>query len=44
MGINGKQVFGKDDAVSMLQALYDERATNLELELAIELKLSTANA
>ena len=26
VGINGKRVFGKDDAISMLRQLYDERA------------------
>jgi len=42
VGINGKRVFGKDDAISMLRQLYDERAENLQLELAIERKLSSA--
>jgi len=42
VGINGKQVFGKDDAVSILRQLYDKRAKNLQLELAIERKLSSA--
>ena len=42
VGINGKRVFGKDDAISMLRQLYDERAENLQLELAIERKLSYA--
>jgi len=42
VGINGKRVFGKDKAISMLRQLYDERAENLQLELAIELKLSSA--
>jgi len=42
VGINGKPVFGKDDAISMLRQLYDERADNLQLELAIERKLSSA--
>jgi len=42
VGINGKRVFGKDDAISMLRQLYDERAENLQLELAIEQKLSSA--
>jgi len=42
VGINGKRVFGKDDAISMLRQLYDERAKNLQLELAIERKLSSA--
>jgi len=41
---NGKKVFGKDDAISMLHQLYDERAENLELELAIERKLSSTEA
>jgi len=36
VGINGKRVFGKDDAISMLRQLYDECAENLQLELAIE--------
>jgi len=36
VGINGKRVFGKDDAISMLRQLYDEHAENLQLELAIE--------
>jgi len=40
--INGKQVFGKDDAISMLRQLCNERAKNLQLELAIERKLSSA--
>jgi len=42
VGINGKQVFGKDNAVSMLRQLFDEHAENLQLELAIERKLSSA--
>jgi len=42
VGINGKRVFGKDDAISMLRQLYDEHAENLQLELAIERKLSSA--
>jgi len=42
VGINRKRVFGKDDAISMLRQLYDERAENLQLELAIERKLSSA--
>jgi len=42
VGINGKRVFGKDDAISMLRQLYNERAENLQLELAIECKLSSA--
>jgi len=42
VGINGKTVFGKDDAISMLRQLYDERAENLQLELAIKRKLSSA--
>jgi len=42
VGINGKRVFGKDDAISMLRQLYDKRADNLQLELAIEHKLSCA--
>jgi len=42
VGINGKRVFGKDDAISMLRQLYDERAENLQLKLAIEHKLSSA--
>jgi len=42
VGINGKQAFGKDDAISMLRQLHDERAENLQLELAIERKLSSA--
>jgi len=42
VGINGKRVFGKDDAISMLPQLYDERAENRQLELAIERKLSSA--
>jgi len=42
VGINRKRVFGKDGAISMLQQLYDERAKNLQLELAIERKLSSA--
>jgi len=42
VGINGKRVFGKDDAISMLRQLYDKRAENLQLELAIEHKLSSA--
>jgi len=42
VGINGKRAFGKDDAISMLCQLYDERAENLQLELAIERKLSSA--
>jgi len=42
VSINGKQVFGKDDAISMLRQLHDERAKNLQLELAIERKLSSA--
>jgi len=44
VGINGKKVFGKDDAISMLCQLCDERAKNLQLELAIERKLSSAKA
>ena len=40
--INGKKVFGKDDAIAMLHQLCDERAENLELERAIEHKLSSA--
>jgi len=35
VGINGRRVFGKDDAISMLHQLYDERAENLQLEQAI---------
>jgi len=42
VGINGKKVFGKDDAVSMLWQLHDERAENSELERAIQRKLSSA--
>jgi len=42
VGINGKRVFGKDNAISMLHQLYDERAENLQLELAIERKLCSA--
>jgi len=42
VGINGKQVFGKDDTISMLRQLCDERAENLQLELAIERNLSSA--
>ena len=42
VGINGKQVFGKDDAISMLRQLYDEHTKNLQLELAIKRKLSSA--
>jgi len=30
--INGKKVFGKDDAVSMLRQLHDQHAENLVLE------------
>ena len=42
VGINGKRVFGKDDTISMLHQLCNERAENLQLELAIERKLSSA--
>ena len=42
VGINGKKVFGKDDAISMLHQLYDERAENQQLKLAIKRKLSSA--
>jgi len=42
VGINGKRVFGKDDTISMLRQLCDERAENLQLELAVERKLSSA--
>jgi len=42
VGITGKRVFGKDDDISMLRQLYDERAENVQLELAIERKLSSA--
>jgi len=42
VGINGKKVFGKDDAIAMLQQPHDECAENFELELAIERKLSSA--
>ena len=42
VGLNGKRVIGKDDAISMLRQLYNERAENLQLELAIECKLSSA--
>jgi len=42
VGINGKRVFGKDDAISMLRQLCDERAENLQLKLAIKRKLSSA--
>ena len=42
VGINGKRVFGKEDAISMLRQLYDERAENLQLGLAIKHKLSSA--
>jgi len=44
VGINGKKVFSKEDAISMLRQLHDERAENLQLELAIERKLSSAEA
>jgi len=44
VGINGKKVFSKDDAISMLHQLHDERAENLQLELAIKRKLSSAEA
>jgi len=42
VSINGKKVFGKDNAIAMLRQLHDERAANLELELAMERKLSSA--
>ena len=35
VGINGKRVFGKDDAISMLRQLCHERADNLQLELCL---------
>jgi len=44
VGINGKRVFGKDNAISMLQQLHDERTENLQLELAIKRKLSSAES
>jgi len=42
VGIDGKKVFGKDDAVSMLHQLHDERAKNFQPELAVGRKLSFA--
>jgi len=42
VGINGKRVFGKEEAISMLRQLCDERAENLQLEPAVERKLSSA--
>jgi len=42
VGINGKRVFVKGDAISMLRQLYDKRAKNLQLELTVERKLSSA--
>jgi len=42
VGINGERVFGNNATISILRQLYDERAENLQLELAIESKLSSA--
>jgi len=42
VGINGKKVFGKGDVVTMLCQLHDECTENLELELDIKRKLSSA--
>lgn len=41
VGTNSKKVFSRNDALSLLRQLHDERAENLELKLAIERKLSS---
>ena len=39
--VNGKRVFTKDDAISALRQLHDERAANIDVELAPDRKLSS---
>ena len=41
VSVNGKRVFTKDDAIAALRQLYDDRVTDLDIELAPERKLSS---